>query len=155
LAGRGRPVALLRLDRQRALQDRGGEDSFAQRITPRRKRSTWSAINIKRFGALKSQGIVHAKGQAAFDQRDEERSRIYAYENRVPLSEAMETKLRKHRDAWKFFEAQAPWYRRAASYWVMSAKREETRDKRLDRLIEHSSKGERIPPLNRPSTRAL
>jgi uncharacterized protein YdeI (YjbR/CyaY-like superfamily) len=132
-----------------------GDDSFAQRITPRRKRSNWSAINIRRFGELERQGLVHARGRAAFEQRDEARSRIYAYENRVPLSEAMEAALRKNKTAWKFFESQAPWYRRTASYWVMSAKREETRDRRLRRLIEHSAKGERIPPLTRPSPRSL
>jgi uncharacterized protein YdeI (YjbR/CyaY-like superfamily) len=132
-----------------------GTESFAQRITPRRKRSTWSAINIKRFGELAQEGRVHSRGHAAFEQRDEERSRIYSYENRVPLSDAMEAKMRSHGAAWKFFESQAPWYRRTATYWVMSAKREETREKRLERLIEHSAKGERIPPLSRPSPRSL
>ena len=128
-----------------------GDDSFAQRITPRRKRSTWSAINIKRFGELNEQGRVRPKGQAAFELRDEERSRIYAYENRVPLTDAMEAEFRKHKGAWKFFDSQAPWYKRAASYWVMSAKREETRERRLRQLIEHSKNGVRIPPLTRPS----
>lgn len=132
-----------------------GEDRSAQRITPRRKRSVWSAVNIRRFGELERLGLVHPSGRAAFEKRDEARSRVYAYENRVPLSEEMEAKLRKHREARKFFESQAPWYRRTASYWVMSAKREETREKRLDQLIEHSAKGERIPPLSRPSPRSL
>lgn len=130
-----------------------GDDSFAQRITPRRKRSTWSAINIRRFGELEQQGLVHPKGQAAFAQRDEGRSRIYAYESSVPLSEAMEAAFRKSRTAWKFFESQAPWYRRNASYWVMSAKRDETRERRLKALIEHSRNRERLPQYVSPSRR--
>ena len=130
-----------------------GDDSFAQRITPRRKRSVWSAINIRRFGELEQQGLVHAKGRAAFALRDEERSRIYAYENSTPLSEAMEAAFRKSRTAWKFFESQAPWYRRNASYWVMSAKREETRKRRLTLLIESSSRGEWLPQYVSPSRR--
>jgi len=129
-----------------------GDDTSAQRITPRRKRSVWSAVNIKRFRELESMGLVHPRGRAAFEKRDEARSRIYSYENRSPgFDEARETAFRKSKPAWKFFESQAPWYRRTATHWVMSAKREETRDRRLATLIEHSKKGERIPPLSRPA----
>lgn len=128
------------------------DDRSAQRITPRRKRSVWSAINIRRFEELDRQGLVHPAGRAAFEARDEARSRIYSYENRATaLDEARESEFRRHRSAWTFFESQAPWYRRTASYWVMSAKRDETRDRRLSVLIAHSKKGERIPPLRRPS----
>jgi uncharacterized protein YdeI (YjbR/CyaY-like superfamily) len=130
-------------------------DRSAQRITPRRKRSVWSAVNIRRYEELDREGLVHPSGRAAFEARDEARSRIYAYENRATaLDEARETEFRRHRSAWKFFESQAPWYRRTASYWVMSAKREETRDRRLSVLIAQSKNGERIPPLRRPSTRS-
>lgn len=119
------------------------KDRSAQRITPRRKGSVWSAINIRRFGELEAMGLVHPNGRAAFDRRDEARSRIYSYENRsVGFDAATEAEFRKHRRAWAFFEAQAPSYRRVTAFWVMSAKREETRKRRLEKLIE-SSRGSR------------
>lgn len=128
-----------------------GDDRSAQRITPRRKGSVWSAVNIKRFEELDRMGLVHPSGRAAFEKRDEARSRIYAYENRSRgFDAAREAAFRKSKAAWKFFESQAPWYRRTAAYWVTSAKREETRDRRLATLIEHSKKDERIPSLSRP-----
>jgi len=132
------------------------ETSFAQRLTPRRKRSVWSAVNIKRFAELDKLGMVHPKGHAAFEAREDGRSGIYAYENRSRGFEAsQEATFRKSKAAWKFFESQAPWYRKTATYWVVSAKREETQLKRLQTLIEHSRKGERIPPLRpRPSPRS-
>jgi uncharacterized protein YdeI (YjbR/CyaY-like superfamily) len=127
-------------------------ESFAQRVTPRRKGSNWSAVNIKRFAELDKAGLAHAKGRAAFAAREDARSATYSYENRDrSLDKEMEAAFRKHAAAWKFFESQAPWYRRTAAHWVVSAKREETRAKRLRELIEHSKKGERIPPL-RPRT---
>lgn len=124
------------------------EHSFAQRVTPRRKGSNWSAVNIKRFGELDNAGLAHSKGRTAFAAREDSRSATYSYENRGRgLDKEMEAAFRKQAAAWKFFEAQAPWYRRTAAHWVVSAKREETRAKRLRELIEHSRKGERIPPL--------
>lgn len=129
------------------------EESFAQRLTPRRKRSIWSAVNLRRFAELDREGLVHAKGHAAFAARDDARSAIYSYENRSRgLGQELEAAFRKHVAAWKFFESQAPWYRRTAAYWVVSAKREETRARRLHVLIEHSKMGERIPPLARVRT---
>jgi uncharacterized protein YdeI (YjbR/CyaY-like superfamily) len=129
-----------------------GDDRSAQRITPRRKGSVWSAVNIKRFQELEMLGRVHPRGREAFERRDEARSRIYAYENRSRgLDERRLATFQESNAAWKFFESQAPWYRKTATYWVMSAKREETRDKRLKALIEYSKKGERIPPLARPT----
>jgi uncharacterized protein YdeI (YjbR/CyaY-like superfamily) len=119
----------------------------AQRITPRRKRSVWSAVNIRRFQELDREGMIHASGRTAFEARDEARSRIYAYENRSALDDESEAEFRRYKTAWKFFESQAPWYRRNAVHWVMSAKRPETRARRLSSLIENSKNGERIPPL--------
>ena len=132
------------------------EHSFAQRITPRRKGSNWSVVNIKRFGELDRAGLAHPKGRAAFAAREDARSATYSYENRERgLDKEMEAAFRKQPAAWKFFESQAPWYRRAAAHWVVSAKREETREKRLQALIEHSRKHERVPPLKpRPSPRS-
>ena len=127
-----------------------GDGRSAQRITPRRKGSVWSAINIKRFQELERKGLVRPAGRAAFARRDEARSRIYSYENAASLDPSMEARFRRHRTAWDYFQAQAPWYRRTAAHWIMSAKRDETRERRLALLIEHSKRGERIPPLRRP-----
>lgn len=131
-------------------------ESFAQRVTPRRKGSNWSAVNIRRFAELDQAGLVGPKGRAAFAARPAGTSRVNPYESRPPgLDGEMETRFRKHLAAWKFFESQAPWYRRAAAHWVVSAKREETRARRLRELIEHSAEGERVPPLRpRPSPRS-
>ena len=132
-----------------------GDDRSAQRITPRRKGSVWSAVNIKRYKELETQGLVHPSGRAAFERHDEARSAIYSYENRSKgFDAATEAAFRKHEAPWKFFESQAPWYRATAAYWVMSAKREETRDRRLNVLIAHSKNGERIPALRRTSPRS-
>lgn len=126
----------------------------AQRVTPRRKGSIWSTVNIKRFQELEALGLVHPMGGAAFEKRDEARSSVYSYENRSRgFDAATEAEFRKRQAAWKFFEAQAPSYRRTASFWVMSAKRDETRKRRLERLIASSQAGERLPPLVSPSRR--
>jgi uncharacterized protein YdeI (YjbR/CyaY-like superfamily) len=131
-----------------------GDDRSAQRVTPRRKGSIWSAINIERFEELERLGLVHPSGRAAFDRRTDARSSIYAYENRSRgLDEAAEKEFRRHGAAWKFFQAQPPSYRQQAAYWVVSAKRDETRVRRLSTLIEHSSKGERLPAY-RPRRRS-
>lgn len=130
------------------------DDRSAQRITPRRKRSVWSAVNIKRFGELERAGLVHPAGRAAFEKRDEARSRIYSYENRSRgFDAAHESEFRKHKLAWAFFEAQPPSYRKTAAFWVMSAKRAETRERRLMALIERSRNRERLPHLVSPSRR--
>ncbi|HKW59500.1 MAG TPA: YdeI/OmpD-associated family protein [Candidatus Dormibacteraeota bacterium] len=131
-----------------------GDDRSAQRITPRRKGSVWSAINIKRFQELDAMGLVHLSGRAAFQRRDEARSRMYSYESRSRgFDAATEAAFRKHARAWRFFEAQAPSYRRTAAFWVMSAKRAETRKRRLERLIESSKTGERLATFESPSRR--
>lgn len=130
------------------------DDHSAQRVTPRRKGSVWSAINIKRFGELDAMGLVHPAGRAAFDRRDEARSRTYSYENRSRgFDAATEAAFRKHKRAWAFFEAQPPSYRKTAAFLVMSAKRAETRSRRLALLIRHSEKHERLPQLVSPSRR--
>lgn len=131
-----------------------GEHVWAQRITPRRKGSIWSAVNIKRFTELERLGLVHPSGRAAFERRDEARSRVYSYESRVRgFDSPAEAEFRKHKWAWAFFEAQPPYYRRTAAFWVMSAKRDETKRRRLEKLIAHSKLGERLPALS-PSPRS-
>jgi len=128
----------------------GDDDSFNIRFTPRKPKSTWSAVNIKKVQELEASGRMHESGRAAFQRRSAERSGIYAYENReTELAPAYEKKLSSSKKAWAFFQAQAPWYRRTSIYWVMSAKKDETREKRLATLIEYSAKGKPIPQLDR------
>ena len=107
---------------------------------------------MKRAMELSGLGLMHPTGLAAFQKRDEKRSGIYAYEQRkdAKLPSAYEKQFRANKTAWKFFQAQAPWYRRTATYRVVSAKREETRLKRLASLIEDSAHRRAIPALTRP-----
>jgi uncharacterized protein YdeI (YjbR/CyaY-like superfamily) len=132
------------------------ESSYMIRFTPRKSRSTWSAINIKRLAALKKLGLVHSAGLQAFQRRTEDRSAIYAYEQGkgAKLTAEYEKVFRANKDAWKFFRAQPPWYRRTSSWWVISAKKEETRQKRLARLIDDSAHRRPIPHLARPGTKS-
>ena len=127
--------------------------SYTIRFTPRKTRSTWSASNIKRMAALKKLGLVHEAGQQAFQRRTSDRSGIYAYEQRkgMKLTTAYEKQFRANKPAWSFFQAQPPWYRRTSSWWVISAKKAETRRKRLARLIEDSAHQRPIRSLTRPS----
>jgi len=126
-------------------------DSFTVRFTPRRARSTWSAMNVRRFGELQADGRVQPSGVAAFEARTEERSRVYSFESpqAVTLSRERERALRADRVAWAFFSAQPPWYRRTSVFWVESAKREETRANRFAQLRECSARRQRIGPLKR------
>jgi uncharacterized protein YdeI (YjbR/CyaY-like superfamily) len=121
------------------------EISYKIRFTPRKERSTWSAVNIKRVGELIEQGLMRPAGLKAFAARQENRSGIYAYEQRSPeLPEQYAKKLRKNSAAWKFFQAQPPSYRKVVNWWVISARQEETRLRRLDTLIDDSANGRTI-----------
>jgi uncharacterized protein YdeI (YjbR/CyaY-like superfamily) len=127
------------------VRKRVDETRYTIRFTPRRKRSIWSAINIARVGVLKAEGLMHEAGLAAFAARDDARSAIYAYENRPKtLAPVYEKELRRDKVAWAFFAAQPPGYRKLAAWWIMSAKKEETRQKRLAKLIADSAAGKRI-----------
>jgi uncharacterized protein YdeI (YjbR/CyaY-like superfamily) len=123
--------------------------SYSNRFTPRKPTSNWSAKNVKRFGELKRQGRVRAAGQKAFDARTKDRSGTYSYEQRhqVKLDPALGRKFQEKKRAWSWFQDQAPSYRSTAIYWVMSAKRPETRQRRLEQLIADSARERRVPPL--------
>jgi uncharacterized protein YdeI (YjbR/CyaY-like superfamily) len=129
------------------------EASYKIRFTPRKPRSIWSAINIKRAKELSKLGLMCAPGLAAFEKRNGDRSAIYAYEQRqtAKLPQEFEKRFRANKKAWTFFQSQPPWYRRTSSYWVVSAKKEETRLKRLGILIDCSARKQNIPSLARPS----
>jgi len=122
------------------------EVSYTIRFTPRRARSTWSAVNIKRAGELTKQGLMMPAGLKAFAAREENRSGIYSYEQRSPeLPDPYRRLLKKNKAAWNFFESQTPSYRKTANWWVLSAKKEETRLKRLNKLIDYLALGQTIP----------
>jgi uncharacterized protein YdeI (YjbR/CyaY-like superfamily) len=127
------------------------EEAYTNRFTPRRKRSNWSKRNIDRVTELTALGRMHPAGLLAFEIRTEANSGGYSFERRegAALDEAEAAEFRARAGAWAFFEAQAPWYRRAALHWVVSAKRAETRGKRLATLIEDSASGRTIAPLTR------
>ncbi len=128
--------------------------SYKIRFTPRKPRSIWSAINIKRATELSKSGFMAAAGLAAFEKRDGDRSAIYAYEQRkaAKLPAAYRKQFKQQPDAWAFFQSMPPWYQRTSTYWVINAKREETRLKRLAILIDCSAAKRNIPSLNRPSS---
>lgn len=121
-------------------------ESYKIRFTPRKAISTWSAVNIGRVAELTRTGRMQQAGLEAFARRVEQKSGIYAYENRAAarLRAADEKQFRAAAVAWAFFAAQSPSYRAVASWWVTSAKRPETRDKRLASLISASSERRRI-----------
>jgi uncharacterized protein YdeI (YjbR/CyaY-like superfamily) len=124
------------------------ETSYQQRFTPRRARSIWSLVNVKHVERLKKAGKMHAAGLAAYEQRDPKRTGIYAFENAPrELSEEYEREFRKTKGAWEYFQTYPPYLKKSVSFWVMSAKKEETRATRLQRLIESCAKGERIGML--------
>jgi uncharacterized protein YdeI (YjbR/CyaY-like superfamily) len=126
-----------------------GAEAYSIRFTPRKPRSNWSAINVRRMKELGDEGLVHPAGEAAFERRSDDRTAIYSYEQRknAQLPEEFEARLRANSAAAEFFDSQPPWYRRTAAHWVISAKREATRERRLAQLIEDSANGRRIGPL--------
>ncbi len=116
-------------------------DSYTNRFTPRRAGSNWSAINIAKVEALKKQGLMEAAGLAAYQQRKEEKSEVYSYEKEPDkLSMPLQKQFKANKPAWKFFAAQSASYQRTMIHWVMSAKKEETRSSRLEKLISSSEK---------------
>lgn len=122
--------------------------SYVIRFTPRKSSSNWSAINVKRMAELEREGRVRAAGRKAFEARKGERTAIYSYEQRpAELPAELEAPFRRDRPAWTWWCAAAPSYRRAATWWILSAKQDATRDRRLALLIECSAGGERIPLL--------
>jgi len=125
------------------------ETSYMIRFTPRKPTSTWSFININLVRKLTKQGLMHPAGLKAFAARSEKKSAIYSYEQRKnpQFAREQEKQFRANKSAWEFFRSQAPWYQRVTTYWVISAKREETKLKRLSELIGHSQDQHRLPGL--------
>jgi uncharacterized protein YdeI (YjbR/CyaY-like superfamily) len=121
------------------------ENRYTIRVTPRRKGSVWSAVNLRRARELIELGWMKPSGLAAYEARDEEKTRRYSYEReQAALDAGLEAVFRANEKAWSFYEAQPPGYRKLAAFYVMSAKREETRRRRLENLIRESESGRRI-----------
>ena len=135
------------------VRQRIDDESYMNRFTPRKADSNWSAVNVRRVEELTKQRRMRAAGLKAFRERREDKTATYSYEQRhqAKLDPAQEGRFRSKKKAWEWFQTQPRGYRTTAVYWVMSAKRPETRDRRLETLIEDSAKGRRVPPL-RPRT---
>jgi uncharacterized protein YdeI (YjbR/CyaY-like superfamily) len=120
-------------------------ESYMIRFTPRKPSSVWSAVNIGNVEKLIKENRMQPAGLKAFEARRENRSGIYSYEQRSPeLVEPYLGKLKRNKAAWKFFQAQPPSYRKVMNWWVVSARQEATRLKRIDKLIEESEQGRRM-----------
>lgn len=118
------------------------QESYQIRFTPRKKNSIWSAVNIKKVEGLIEKGLMRNAGLVSFNHRTEDKSKIYSFENEeVKFSPELEAIFKSNKAAWDYFQSLAPTYRKPSSNWVMSAKQESTRLKRLHELIADSEKG--------------
>ncbi|WP_433376820.1 YdeI/OmpD-associated family protein [Actinoplanes sp. CA-142083] len=124
------------------------ERSYRVRFTPRRRGSVWSAINVAKIAELTERGLMAPAGLKAFEERKIDQAPAYAYEQAEVGFDADQNALfRADQGAWEWFSTQSAYYRRAATHWVVSAKRAETRERRLAQLITDSAAGRRVPPL--------
>ena len=132
-------------------------ESYVIRFTPRRRGSIWSNVNTRRAGELISDGLMQAAGKRAFEARDPVKSGIYSFERTKPakLPPAMKKVFMANKRAWKFFQSQPPGYRALVTNWIITAKQETTRDRRLATLMKDSAEGRRIAqfrPLKKKKT---
>lgn len=125
------------------------EESYCIRFTPRNPKSNWSAINIQKVEELTKLGLMKPEGLTAFSYRKEEKSKIYSYENSdVELEKTFEKLFKANIKAWEFYQSTTPIYRKVTTRWVMSAKQEKTRIKRLNELINDCAEGKKIKAMN-------
>ena len=130
------------------------ETSYSIRFTPRKAKSIWSNVNIKRATELEKLGLMRPPGLRAFQARDPKRSGVYSFENAArEFNPEFEKRFRANKKAWDFFQSEPPYIKRVCKFWVMSAKKEETRLRRLDDLIASSAKGERRGVMTTKNTR--
>jgi uncharacterized protein YdeI (YjbR/CyaY-like superfamily) len=122
------------------------DESYVIRFTPRRPGSTWSAVNVRRIAELTKLGRMRQSGLRAYAARQAHKTAIYSFEQRreLRLPAAFEREMRADGDAWPFFSAQAPWYQRTVTWWIVSAKREDTRRRRFATLLAASVNGQRV-----------
>ena len=128
------------------------DERHMQRFTPRRPGSNWSKVNVEKVAKLEAEGLMTDAGRRVFEARTKEKTGVYSFENgdaELPPEYAKQLKGRARR----FFEEQAPWYRRAVTHWIVSAKKEETRVRRLEALIEDSAQERRLKQFDRRATK--
>jgi uncharacterized protein YdeI (YjbR/CyaY-like superfamily) len=127
------------------------DERWQVRFTPRRPGSVWSKVNVATVAELTERGLMHPAGLAAFEGRKSDRVAIYAYEQpeNVELDAEQVARLQAVPEAWAWYSAQSPWYRKATAHWIISAKRLQTRERRLTQLISESAAGRPVPPLTR------
>ena len=123
-----------------------GEDAYTHRFTPRRKGSIWSSVIIARVKELTKLRRMQPAGLEAYGRRTEAKSRIYAYEQTdiLPLDKAIERTFKANKKAWDFFQGQAPYYRKVITRWLNAAKAEDTRLRRLAKLMASCEQGRRM-----------
>ncbi|MCT2561096.1 YdeI/OmpD-associated family protein [Chryseobacterium herbae] len=119
-------------------------ESYYNRFTPRKSSSNWSLINIKKVEELTKAGLMRPAGQKAFEARKEDKTGIYSHETENILDPAYEKEFKAHKNAWEFFEKQAPSYKKLTIHWLMSAKQEKTRLSRLEKVISESEQLRRL-----------
>jgi uncharacterized protein YdeI (YjbR/CyaY-like superfamily) len=124
-------------------------ERYANRFTPRSPNSGWSAVNLAKVERLIAAGLMQPAGLAVYQARDRSRP-PGSVRTEIPLAREYVMLFQRNRAAWTFFQAQSPWYRRTVSRWVMDAKKDETRRRRLATLIEDSAQKRFIGPLRRP-----
>ena len=130
--------------------------SYTHRFTPRKSNSNWSSTNIKRIGELSRLGLMHPSGIKVFNRRDKKKIKQYSYERKtLTLDKSFIQMFKTHVNAWNFFTSQAPSYQKIATFWVMSAKKEETRLRRLTILIEDSENNRKLAVVTLESRKNL
>ncbi len=131
------------------IRKRIDDEAYTNRFTPRRANSTWSRRNIDRYRELEAEGRIESAGAAAYARRKEDNSGVYSFEQAEPaaLSDEYVARLRSDERAWADWQSRPAGYRRQVSHWIMSAKRETTRERRLASLIEDSAAGRKVKPL--------
>ncbi len=126
------------------------DESYTNRFTPRKPNSNWSAINVAKVEELKQRGLMAPAGLRAYEARTAERTGVYSFERAdQELPPDFVERFRAQSQAWEWFTSRPPGYRRTATHWVLSAKRDETRQRRLRQLIDCSAEGRNVPPLAR------
>ena len=126
--------------------------AFSIRFSPRNSRSIWSRVNVAHAERLIREGRMHASGRKVFEARTPGRTGIYSFEQLpVNLDPAFVVRLKASTAGWTHWNDEAPWYRRTASFWVMSAKGMQTRERRFLALLECCEQGLRVAPLRKPT----
>ena len=130
------------------------EARFAQRVTPRKPGSNWSKVNIAKVAELIAQDRMLPAGLAAYERRDPSKEGVYSFERAEErLAREEQGRLEADAEAWAFFSTQAPSYQRTCRHWIASAKKPETRERRLQQLIDESRAGRRLKQFTSPARR--